>query len=157
MAGAIIRFIDFFYFPFLRFLPKETFRYAVAGGANVVLDLLLYFTFYNFIFAKNNVDLLFVVMSPHIASLFFVFPITFTTGFLLNRFVSFPDSNLHWRIQVFRYFMVGMGALILSYLLMKLFVDVLHFYPTPSRLISVILVILYSYFSQRKYSFRVLD
>lgn len=138
-------------------MPKETFRYAVAGGANVVLDLLLYFTFYNFIFAKNNVDLLFVVMSPHIASLFFVFPITFTTGFLLNRFVSFPDSNLHWRIQVFRYFMVGMGALILSYLLMKLFVDVLHFYPTPSRLITIILVILYSYFSQRKYSFRVLD
>lgn len=155
MPAKLMRFIDFFYFPFLRFLPRDTYRYAVCGGANLVFDLFLYFIFYNFIFAKQNVDLGIVVLSPHIASLFFVFPITFTTGFLLNRYITFPDSNLSWNVQVFRYFIVGMGALLLSYILMKLLVDWMGFYPTPSRLITIIFGVVYSYLLQKKFSFSV--
>lgn len=155
MATSIIKFIDFFHYPFRKFLPVDTFRYAVCGGSNLLFDLILYFVFYNFIFAKQNVDLYFVVMSPHIASLFVVFPITFTTGFLLNRFVTFPESNLSWNIQFFRYFVVGMGALVLSYVLMKLLVDFLGFYPTPSRLVTIVIGVIYSYLLQKKFSFRV--
>src|SRR5690554_7532268 len=86
--------IDSLYFVFRRFMPLKTYRYAVCGGANLAFDIFLYFIFYNFIFAKQNVDLYFVVLSPHIASLFFVFPITFTTGFLLQKFITFEKSNL---------------------------------------------------------------
>lgn len=154
MRDGITRIIDFFYFPFLRFLPIDVFRYAACGGGNLVFDLFLYFVFYNFIFAKQNVDLFFVVLSPHIASLFFVFPITFTTGFLLNRFITFPDSNLSWKVQIFRYFMVGMGALLLSYVLMKLLVDFLGFYPTPSRLVTIVVGVIYSFLLQKKFSFK---
>lgn len=155
MTAKLTKFIDFFYFPFLRFLPLDTYRYAVCGGANLLFDLFLYFVFYNFIFAKQNVDLWVVVLSPHIASLFFVFPITFTTGFLLNRYITFPDSNLSWSVQAFRYFMVGMGALLLSYVLMKLLVDWMGFYPTPSRLVTIIVGVIYSYLLQKKFSFRI--
>lgn len=155
MAAILIKIIDFFYYPFRKFLPVDTFRYAVCGGGNLAIDLVLYFVFYNFIFAKQNVDLYFVVMSPHIASLFVVFPITFTTGFLLNRFVTFPNSNLSWNVQIFRYFMVGMGALLLSYLLMKLLVDFFGFYPTPSRLVTIVIGVIYSYLLQKKFSFKV--
>lgn len=155
MSARLTKIIDFFYFPFLRFLPLDTYRYGVCGGANLVFDLFLYFVFYNFIFAKQNVDLGIVVLSPHIASLFFVFPITFTTGFLLNRYITFPESDLSWKVQVFRYFMVGMGALLLSYLLMKLLVDLLGFFPTPSRLVTIIVGVIYSYLLQKKFSFRV--
>ncbi len=154
MVSRLTEIIDFFYFPFRRFLPRDTYRYAVCGGTNLVFDICLYFVFYHFVFVKQNVDLYFVVLSPHIASLFIVFPITFTTGFLLNRFITFPGSILHWRIQFFRYFMVGMGALLLSYVSMKLLVDVFGFYPTPSRLLTVIVTVVYSYLSQKKFSFR---
>lgn len=155
MVAAITRFIDLFYFIFQPFLPLDTYRYAVCGGGNLVFDIFLYFVFYNFIFAKQNVDLYFVVLSPHIASLFAVFPITFTTGFLLNRYITFSDSNLPWKTQFFRYFMVGMGALILNYVLMKLLVDFLGFYPTPSRLLTVVITVGYSYLSQKKFSFKI--
>lgn len=136
-------------------MPLKTYRYAVCGGSNMVLDMILYFVFYHFIFAKENVDLYFVVLSPHIASLFFVFPITFTTGFLLNKFITFPDSNLRGRTQFLRYLMVGMGAILLSYILMKILVDFMELYPTPSRFITMMIVISYSYLSQSKFTFRV--
>lgn len=155
MVAAVTKFIDIFYFPFRRFLPLDTYRYAVCGGSNLVFDICLYFIFYHFVFAKQNVDLFFVVLSPHIASLFIVFPITFTTGFLLNRYITFPTSNLPWRIQFFRYFMVGMGALLLSYVSMKILVDLLGFFPTPSRLLTVAVTVVYSYLSQKKFSFRI--
>lgn len=155
MTATITKFIDIFYFLFRRFLPLDTYRYAVCGGSNLVFDICLYFISYHFIFAKENVDLHFVVLSPHIASLFVVFPITFTTGFLLNRYITFPDSNLPWNIQFFRYFMVGMGALLLSYISMKILVDFFGFYPTPSRLATIVVTVLYSYLSQKKFSFKV--
>lgn len=156
MKKIITQFIDAFYFLFRRFLPLKTYRYAVCGGGNLLFDIFLYFIFYNFIFAKQNVDLQFVVLSPHIASLFFVFPITFTTGFLLNRYIAFADSNIPWDVQCFRYFIVGMGALLLSYVSMKFLVDFLGFYPTPSKMLTVVVTVGYSYLLQSRFSFKVL-
>ncbi|WP_026450429.1 GtrA family protein [Aequorivita capsosiphonis] len=155
MKNSIITFIDAFYFIFRRFLPLKTYRYAACGGGNLVLDTVLYFIFYNFIVAKQNVDLGVVVLSPHIASLFFVFPITFVTGFLLQKFITFEKSNLPWKTQFFRYFLVAMGALILSYICMKFFVDFLGFYPTPSKILTVFIAVAYSYLLQNKFSFKV--
>ena len=120
-----------------------------------MFDTFLYFIFHNFIVAKQNVDLFFVVLSPHIASLFFVFPITFVTGFLLQKFITFEKSNLPWKVQFFRYFLVAMGALVLSYICMKFFVDLLGFYPTPSKILTVFIAVAYSYILQNKFSFKV--
>lgn len=155
MKNSILKFIDAFYFLFRRFLPLKTYRYAACGGSNLVFDIILYFIFYNFIFAKHNVDLHFVVLSPHIASLFFVFPITFVTGFLLQKFITFEESNLPWKVQIFRYFLVGMGALVLSYICMKILVDLFGFYPTPSKILTVFVTVAYSYFLQNRFSFKV--
>lgn len=155
MKKALTKFIDSFYFLFRSFLPLKTYRYAACGGGNLVFDICLYFIFYNFIFAKQNLDLYFVVLSPHIASLFVVFPITFTTGFLLNKYITFQESNLPWKVQFFRYFLVGMGALVLSYVAMKFLVDLLGFYPTPSKILTIFVTVGYSYLLQNKFSFKV--
>lgn len=155
MVSFLTRIIDSFYFLFRPFLPLKTYRYAVCGGGNLVLDIFLYFIFYNFIFQKQNLDLGLVVLSPHIASLFVVFPITFITGFLLNKYITFYYSNLPWKVQFFRYFLVAMGALLLSYAAMKLFVDGFGFYPTPSKILTVGVTVGYSYLLQNKFSFRV--
>ena len=154
MVKIIIRFIDAFYFVFQKFIPLKTYRYAVCGGSNLLFDTILYFVFYNFIFAKQNVNLHFFVLSPHIASLFFVFPITFFTGFLLNRYITFPNSNLLPRVQFFRYLIVGLGAILISYCALKFLVDYLKFYPTPSRFITIIFSVIYSYILQNKFSFK---
>lgn len=155
MKNFLIKIIDSFYFLFKRFMPLKTYRYAVCGGGNLVLDTILYFVFYHFILFKQNVDLYFFVMSPHIASLFFVAPITFMTGFLLNKYITFEESNLRTRTQFVRYFIVAMGAIILSYIFMKLFVDGLGFYPTPSKILTLVITVIYSYVLQNTFSFRV--
>lgn len=157
MKNTFISFIDLFYPIFKKFLPLKTYRYAVCGSSNLVFDMVLYFLCYNFVLQKQNVDLFFVVLSPHIASLFFVFPITFFTGFALNKYVTFQDSNIPGRVQLFRYLLVGMSGFILSYLCMKLFVDILRIYPTPSRLITIIISVIYSYILQNKFSFKVIE
>jgi putative flippase GtrA len=155
MQKFIIRVIDTFYFLFAWLMPIKTYRYAVCGGSNLVFDISLYFFIYNFVIAKRFIDLGVVVLSPHIATLFIVFPITFLTGFLLQKYVTFQDSNLPGRVQFFRYFMVGLGSLLISYASMKLLVEILHFYPTPSRLITIIITVIYGYILQTNYSFKV--
>lgn len=155
MKELLIKIIDSFYFLFRRFMPLKTYRYAVCGGGNLVLDTILYFLFYHFVIFKQDVDLFFVVLSPHIASLFFVFPITFTTGFLLNKYITFEESNLATGKQFSRYFLVSMGAIVLSYLFMKLFVDGFGFYPTPSKILTIFITVIYSYVLQNTFSFKV--
>jgi len=134
-------------------MPLKTYRYAVCGGGNMVLDIALYFISFHYIFAKEDFDIGVVVLSPHIASLFLVFPITFVTGFLLNKYITFHESDLESQIQFIRYFLVAIGAIVISYFAMKFFVDILGFYPTPSKIITIGVTIIYSYILQNTYSF----
>ena len=155
MKELLVRIIDAFYFIFKGFMPLKTYRYAVCGGSNLVFDLVLYAIFYNFIFVKQNVDLGLITFSPHIASLFIVFPITFFSGFLLNKYIAFDDSNLKGSTQLVRYWLVAIGAMVISYLCMKLFVEVIGIYPTPSKAITIAITVVYSYILQSTYSFKV--
>ncbi len=157
MANYIIQFIDSFYFIFKRFMPLKTYRYAVCGGSNLIFDIILYFVFYHFVFHKQDVNLHFFTLSGHIASLFTVYPITLLSGFLLNRFITFEDSNLGSKTQFIRYVMVSVGAILISYVLMKLFVDGLGFYPTLSKILTTILTVIYSYVLQSKFTFRTVN
>jgi putative flippase GtrA len=150
----ILIIIDWFYKPFQKYIPKETFRYAATGGFNTTFDIFLYFCFYNFILGKKLVDLGFVVISPHIAAFLFVFPITFTTGFLLARYITFTESPIRGRIQFFRYMMTVAGAIFLNYILLKFFVEYLHIWPTISKIITTVFVVAYSYAMQRYFTFK---
>jgi putative flippase GtrA len=146
--------IDFTYPLFHRFIPVETYRYGICGGANVVFDWVLYFLVYNFVFKNKLVDLGIVTLSAHIASLVVIFPIVTFSGFLLQKYVTFTASDLRGRVQLIRYLMVVSANLLISYAGLKVFVDGLNFYPTPSKMIITIITVICSYIGQKKYSFR---
>jgi putative flippase GtrA len=146
--------IDWLYRPFKGFLPIETFRYAVCGGSNTALDIFLYFVSYNFILKKQILDLRIIEIKPHIAAFLMVFPITFLTGFLLMRYITFSASELRGRIQLFRYGLTVLICILLNYVLIKFFVEYCNVYPTPSKIITTGFVIIYSYFSQKHFSFK---
>lgn len=150
----INRTIEFFYKPFSGLIPSETFRYAATGGANTILDILLYFLFYRFVLDKQIVELGFVAISPHIAAFLIVFPITFTSGFLLAKYITFTTSLIKGRVQLFRYGVTVIGAILLNYLLLKLFVEEFGLYATLSKILTTFIVVTYSYFVQRFYSFK---
>lgn len=145
--------IDWLYPYFSRLLQKETFKYAFCGGINTVTDLFLYFITYNFILGKEDLNLYFVTISPHIAAFLIVFPITFSSGFILSRYITFTQSEIRGRIQLFRYWLIVMGSIFLNYIFLKVFVEICFFYPTPSKFLTTGIVIVYSYFAQRHFSF----
>jgi len=125
-----------------------------CGGANLVFDLSLYAIFYNVVFAKQNLDLGFVVISPYIAAFLIVFPITFLTGFWLMNNIAFQGSPMKNRTKMSRYFLVVCMNILVNYVGLKLFVEYLHFYPTPSKLLITVICTLFSYVSQRYFTFR---
>ena len=155
MQGKIITFIDLFYPPFRKWMPEQTFRYAVCGGTNTVLGLLVYSICYKYILKKQNLELGFIAFKPHNAALFISFCINFIVGFLLMKFIVFVSSNLRGRIQLVRYFAAFIFNLFLNYLLLKLFVEILHMDAVLSQVITTCIIVTFSYLSQKHFSFRV--
>lgn len=154
LASLLTKAIDLFYIPVVRkFVPQQIFRYGACGAANMTLDAVWYFIIYNFIVAKQFVDLGFVVISPHILSLIIVFPITFFTGFWLNRNVAFRTTHIESRKQLLRYLLTVLGSILINYASMKLLVEHAHLWATPSKIITTVISTVYSYLASRYFAF----
>lgn len=155
IANVIIRTFEFFYIkPFERVVPREVFRYLCCGATNAVLDTVWYYIIYHYIVCEQFIDLGFVVVSPHIASLAIVFPITFLTGFWLNRNVAFRAISVKSTPQMVRYGISVIGSIALNYCLMKLFVEAMHIWATPSKMLTTLVCAVYSYLVGRYFTFR---
>ena len=163
LAKDITRIIDFFYRPFERWMSRQLFRYAACGGGNLVLDWVLYFLIYNFVIGHEIVNVTFDIghwtfaqaITPHIATLCIVFPITLITGFWLQKYVTFTASRLNgWR-QLSRYILIVAINLAINYFGLKLCVETLGWYPTPSKMVITLVTVVISYVGQKYYSFRV--
>ena len=141
---------------------RQVVRYAVCGGGNMVFDWILYFLIYNFVIGHEIVNLSLVIgrwsieqaITPHIATLCIVFPITLLTGFALQKYVTFTRSRLNsWR-QLMRYILIVAVNLAVNYLGLKLCVETFGWYPTPSKMVITIVTVIISYLGQKYYTFR---
>ena len=134
-------------------VSRNLFGYGLCGAVNMALDIVWYFLIYHYVVRENYVDLGFVVMSPHILSLFIVFPITFFTGFWLNRHVAFRATKVSSGKQLWRYALSVVGSIIINYVCMKLFVEVCAIWPTPSKMLTTVVSVCYSYLMARYVTF----
>jgi putative flippase GtrA len=136
-------------------MDKQTFRYAAAGGSNTVFDIVLYSIAHNFILKKEIIHIGSLAISPYIAAFLFTFPITVVTGFLLARYVVFPEAaGTKKRIQLTKYLIIVFICIMLNYVFLKFFVEVIGWWPLPSKIATTFLVVAFSYFSQKKFAFR---
>ncbi len=163
LAQILTKIIDFFYPPFRKVMSEQLFRYAACGGGNLVLDWVLYFLIYNFVIGHELVNLQFTIhnlqftqaITPHIATLCIVFPVTLLTGFLLQKYVTFSQSELNsWR-QLGRYVIIVAINLAINYFGLKLCVECLGWYPTPSKMLITLITVAISYLGQKHFTFRV--
>ena len=154
LSQFILKIIDFFYPPFRRLMPIETFRYAACGGGNTLLSLCIFTLCYNFVYDKTYVELPYFTLQPHSASLFTAFIITFPIGFFLARNIVFSTSTLRGRKQLFRYFITAMLSLVLNYINLKIMVEYWHFYPSVAQVINTVVVVTVSFLSQKYFAFR---
>ena len=152
----IIQSMDKIHRPFRKFLPADSFRFVFCGGANTLFEAGLFFLFYNFVFAKTNVEFLIITTSPHVAAFLVVFPIVFFTGFLLSRYIVFRESILRSQIQFMRFAITIATSLVLQYLILRLLVEFFHVLPTLSKMITSGIVAAFTYLSHRYFSFKVI-
>ena len=147
--------IDFFYPPFRRYFSLQFFRYGVSGAGNMVFDWLLYSFVYNVVLQKQMLNLGLVTLSSPIAALFITFPITLFTGFLLQKYVTFTASEMRGHKQLVRYMLVVALNLVINYTGLKILNGVLGLWPLASKMIITVITTLFSYFSQKKLTFRI--
>jgi len=154
-TGLIIqKIIDFTYPPFRRFFSPQLYRYGVCGTANVLFDWFLYFLVYNFMLKDKLIDFGSITLSPHIATLILIFPVSTFSGFLLQKYVTFTASELRGLTQLMRYIIVVFSNLLINYAGLKIMVDGFNFYPTPSKMIITIIAVIFSYYGQNKFTFK---
>lgn len=133
----------------------QTFRYAASGGVNTALGYIIFYIGFKFIFRERPVDLSFFALEAHSAALVLSFCICFPFGFFLMKYVVFSDSKMKGRVQLFRYFMLYVFNLGFNYILLRLFVESLHIYPTFAQIITTAIIILFSYVAQRNFTFKI--
>jgi len=155
----IRKILDFFYPIVKPFIPRQTYYYAACGGGNLVSSWILFFVFYQFVFQKavlhvhlsNDYQFAF---SAYTLSAACTFVITFIIGFLLMKYVVFVESELKGRIQLFRYGLSSLLSAILSWILLKFFIEILMIYPSISNVVASLIVVVFSYLMQRKFTFK---
>lgn len=153
----LLSLIDLLYPLFKRFMPLQTFRYAACGGFNTSLDITLFFVSYNYIFKRQPISFPSVfphlLISPHIAAFLVGFMFSFPSGFYLSRYVVFQETSVKKSEQLIKYFSVVFICLMLNYAFLKLFVDTFGWYPTPSKILTTVFVVAFSYVAQKNFTF----
>ncbi|MBX9783989.1 MAG: GtrA family protein [Chitinophagaceae bacterium] len=159
MINGIVTFIhsviDWFFPPFKKLMPLQTFRYAACGGGNTVLDISLFFISYRFILHKEMLATPWFTLSPHIAAFLMSFVVTFPVGFFLSRYVVFEGSAVRKREQLPKYMVVVFGAILLNYFFLKIFVETFGMYAVLSKILTTVIVVAFSYFSQKYFTFKI--
>lgn len=156
MKNLINAIINAFYPLFRRFMPLQTFRYAACGGGNTILDITLFYISVHYIFKGPLVHTpIGLTLKQHVAGFLVSFCITFPLGFYMSRNIVFSSSTLRGRIQLFRYFVLVMICLGLNYVFIRLFVEKCHLDLTVSKILTTVIVVAFSYISQKNFTFKV--
>lgn len=151
----LIRLIDMLYIkPLHGLMSRNMFAYGLCGASNMALDTMWYFIIYHYIIAERFINLGIVMVSPHIASLILVFPITFFTGFWLNRNIAFRATEFSSIRQLMRYALSVVGSILINYICMKIFVEYFAIWPTPSKMLTTAISVVYSYLAGKYFTFR---
>jgi len=154
LRTRILAVIDFFYPPFKKVVGQQTFRYAVCGGSNALLNLLVFSLSYNLIFTTDLVYPLGIAITRYIAAYLVALSISFPIGFLLNKYVVFQQSNLQGKVQLLRYASLTITNIFLDYLLLHLLIGYFGLWATGSQAFIIVILSLISYLYQTYYSFK---
>lgn len=154
ISKLILDIIDWTYPFFKKFMPLQTFRYAACGGANTILDIGLFIIAHDYILHKQPIHIGWLTVSPHIASFIISFFVTFPLGFYMSRYVVFQETSVKKSKQLFKYFFVVLGCILLNYGFLKLFVDYFGWPATPAKVVTTFFVVIFSYTSQKNFTFK---
>jgi putative flippase GtrA len=180
LRALIIAIIDFVHKPFSKWIPAQTFRYLACGGGNTLLGIVLFSIIYNLVFNGKDVTVGFVDFSfiqklvayitrngrfeflddvqigSRVATMAMTMSVNVPIGFLLSSYVVFPESQIHSRVQLFRYLTATLTFALLTYVLTRTFEIMLPVVrgDIANIFVTAIIAVL-SYLSQRFYTFKI--
>ncbi len=146
--------ITFFYPPFGRLMSRQLFSYAFCGSIATGIDIVIFFITYNFWLHKSNVFLYGYTFKATTASVMVAFCVSFPIGFFLQKYVTFTNSALRGRVQLLRYISIVAICILMNIYIIQFLVEQLHIYPTIAKIITTVVVVTFSYFTQKYFSFK---
>jgi putative flippase GtrA len=155
MTDLMTSVLNFFYPPFRRLMPLQTFRYAACGSLNVGISYLVFALIYHFVGKMVIVNLGILVLKPYRFSLLISSSVSFVIGFLLNKYIVFTKSTIKGRIQLFRYFLSFLFSFFANNVLLQAFVESLHLHPVLAQFFVTLIVVGISYLIQHYYTFKI--
>lgn len=137
-------------------LDNKLFRYFLSAGLATWVDVLTYFLVYNYLYKKTDIVITDgLVVASTTASLLMSYTAGLITNFTLTKWLVFKESELETHKQLFRYVLVALLILAFNWMLMRVLIRNLEWYPTISRASSALLIGFLSFFIHRVFSFRV--
>ncbi len=136
-------------------IANKIIRYFIAAGTATGVDVLVYFLCYNYLFQKNDQEIIFTILTAPTLSLIISYTCGLITNFLITKFFVFTESTIHGGYQFLRYLLVAFLILIANFYLMHYLIGSLDWYPTISRAVAAIVIGALSFLVHRSFSFQV--
>ncbi|KXK45983.1 MAG: phenylalanine 4-monooxygenase [Bacteroidetes bacterium OLB10] len=105
----------------IRVLNLKVVRYFFSAASATVVDVVIYFLAFNYIYHKEDIHLPFYTFSAPTASLALSYTCGLITNFFLTKNLVFKESDLKGHHQFLRFVLVAIGVLFLNYVLMNFF------------------------------------
>ncbi len=138
-----------------RVFSSKVIRFFLSAGIATLVDVLIYFAVINYIFHYQRVKINGYSASAHNFSLCISYSCGVVINFLLNKYAVFSESNIAGRKQFRRFALIAFLGFFANYSLLRLFVEVFGFYPTPSRIASALSLGVASYYVHKLFTFKI--
>lgn len=153
MKRLINTILKLFYPPFKRFMSFSVFAYLSLGAVNTVLNIALFIFCFHLLFNQTEYGLYGTPVKSYTLSLVLAFLLTIPTGYWLAKHFAFK-TELKTTAPFFKYLLVVSQGLLSDYILMKLMIEVFHFYPTGAKISSTVIVLTINYLLQKHFTFK---
>jgi putative flippase GtrA len=139
----------------IKLYNSKAIRYLITAGVATVVDVIVYFSVFNFLFHKEDLHIAALTIGAPSASLVFSFACGLFTNFMLTRHFVFTTSELKSSVQFGRFVLVAVAVFISNYYLMNFLIKVLDWYPTIARGFSAVTIGVLSFITHKAFSFKI--
>ncbi len=140
---------------FYRIINNKVVRFFLSAGVATLVDVLIYFTVINYVLNYQRVYIGTYGASAHNFTLCISYSCGVIVNFLLTKYAVFNESNIAGRKQFRRFALIAFLGFFANYGLLRLFVEVFDFYPTPSRIASALSLGVASYYVHKLFTFKI--
>ncbi len=138
-----------------RFFQNKVVRFFLSAGVAMLVDVIIYFITFNFIFMDDVVMIFDHPNKAHNVALLISYLCGVIVNFLLNKYAVFADSNLASRKQFLRFSFIAFIGFFANYGLLRMFVEVGNIAPTLARIASALSLGISSYYVHKFFTFKI--